>query len=223
MLKTVILGNRGSLLDQFLAEIRNETVQKDRMRFRRNMERVGEIMAYEISREMVFRNESIKTPLGIADVPVIDKQPVLATILRAGIPFHQGFLNYFDHADNAFVAGFRKYHDDNSFEIKIDYVTSPDLTDREIIIVDPMLATGGSFELAYKALARYGKPAHIHLAAIISSREGIEYMHKVMPSDRCTIWSAAVDDELTVKSYIVPGLGDAGDLAYGDKLSEKDD
>lgn len=223
MLKTVILGNRGSLLDEFLSEIRSEKIQKDRLRFRRNMERVGEIMAYEISREMVFRTESIKTPLGIADVPVIDKQPVIATILRAGIPFHHGFLNYFDNADNAFVAGFRKYHDDNSFEIKIDYVTSPDLNNRELIIVDPMLATGGSFELAYKALSKYGKPSHIHLAAIISSREGIEYMHKTMPANRCTIWSAAVDDELTVKSYIVPGLGDAGDLAYGDKLSEKDD
>ncbi|MDA3910327.1 MAG: uracil phosphoribosyltransferase [Bacteroidales bacterium] len=223
MLKTVVLGNRGSLLDEFLSEIRSEKIQTDRMRFRKNMERVGEIMAYEISREMVFRNESIKTPLGIADVPVLDNQPVLATILRAGIPFHQGFLNYFDRADNAFVAGFRKYHDDNSFEIKIDYVTSPDLTNREVIIIDPMLATGGSFELAYKALTKFGKPAHIHLAAIISSQEGIENMHRIMPSERCTIWSAAVDDELTVKSYIVPGLGDAGDLSYGDKLSQKDE
>jgi uracil phosphoribosyltransferase len=218
MLKTVILGNRGSLLDEFLMELRSEKIQKDRMKFRRNMERIGEIMAYEISREMVFRTKSIKTSLGVADVPVLDSQPVLATILRAGIPFHQGFLNYFDKADNAFVAGFRKYHDDNSFEIKIDYVTSPKLSNRELIIIDPMLATGGSLELAYKSLLNYGKPAHIHLVAIVSSREGIENMHKVMPKDGCTIWTAALDDEMTVKSYIVPGLGDAGDLAYGPKL-----
>lgn len=223
MLKTVVLGNKGSLLDQFLAEIRSESIHNDRMRFRRNMERVGEIMAYEISKEMVFRNEDVKTPLGVAEVPTLDKQPVLATILRAGIPFHQGFLNYFDNADNAFVAGFRKYHKDNTFEIKIDYVTSPDLTGRELIIADPMLATGGSFELAYKSLAQFGTPSHIHIASIIASKEGIAYMNKIMPSSRCTVWSAAVDDELTVKSYIVPGLGDAGDLAYGSKVAEKDD
>ncbi len=159
----------------------------------------------------------------VAEVPTLDKQPVLATILRAGIPFHQGFLNYFDNADNAFVAGFRKYHKDNTFEIKIDYVTSPDLTGRELIIADPMLATGGSFELAYKSLAQFGTPSHIHIASIIASKEGIAYMNKIMPSSRCTVWSAAVDDELTVKSYIVPGLGDAGDLAYGSKVAEKDD
>lgn len=220
MIKFINLGERGSLLDQFVSEIRSETIQKDRMRFRRNMERVGEIMAYEISREMVFKRENIKTPLGVASVPVMDSEPVLTTILRAGIPFHQGFVNYFDKADNAFVAGFRKYHDDLSFEVKLDYVTSPDLTERDIIIVDPMLATGSSFELAYKALKSFGKPAHIHLAAIIASKEGIENLKKVMPADNCTIWTAGVDDELTVKSYIVPGLGDAGDLAYGPKISK---
>lgn len=218
MFKTVILGNRGNLLDQFISEIRCEKTQQDRMRFRRNMERIGEIMAYEISKEMVFRQQATKTPLGTIDVPVIDRQPVLATILRAGIPFHQGFLNYFDNADNAFIAGFRKYHGDNSFEVNIDYVTSPDLTDRELIIIDPMLATGGTFELAYKGLCKFGKPSHIHVAAIVSSKEGAEYIHKVIPNEKCTIWTAAMDNELTVKSYIVPGLGDAGDLAYGNKL-----
>ncbi len=218
MIKFVNLGERGSLLDQFVSEIRNERIQKDSLRFRRNMERVGEIMAYEISREMVFKRENIKTPLGVADVPVMDKYPVLATILRAGIPFHQGFLNYFDKSDNAFIAGYRKYHKDHTFEVKLDYVTAPDLTDRDVIIVDPMLATGSSFDLAYKAMKKYGEPAHVHLAAIISSKEGIENLQKLMPVDKCTIWTAAVDDELTVKSYIVPGLGDAGDLAYGPKL-----
>ena len=218
MLKTVVLGDKGSLLDQFLAEIRSNTIQKDRMRFRRNMERVGEIMAYEISKEMVFRNENIETPLGTSDVPVLDSQPVLATILRAGIPFHQGFLNYFDNADSAFVAGCRKYTDENNFDVNIDYVTAPDLTDREVIIVDPMLATGGSIELAYKALENNGKPAHIHIASIIASQEGIEYLHQIMPSEKCTVWSAAVDKELNIKSYIIPGLGDAGDLSYGNKL-----
>jgi uracil phosphoribosyltransferase len=218
MIKFVNLGERGSLLDQFVSEIRSETIQKDSLRFRRNLERVGEIMAYEISREMVFKRENVKTPLGVAEVPVMDKPPVLATILRAGIPFHQGFLNYFDNADNAFIAGFRKYHGDHSFEVKMDYITTPDLTNRDVILVDPMLATGSSFELAYKAMQKYGEPAHIHLAAIISSKEGIEKLQAAMPVDKCTIWTAAVDDELTVKSYIVPGLGDAGDLAYGPKL-----
>ncbi len=220
MINFVNLGERGSLLDQFVSEIRSEIIQKDRMRFRRNMERVGEIMAYEISREMVFKRENIKTPLGVASVPVLEKQPVLITILRAGIPFHQGFINYFDNADNAFVAGFRKYHDDKSFEIKMDYVTAPDLAGRDIIIADPMLATGSSFELAYKALKAFGDPAHVHLAAIIASKEGIQRLENLMPSSKCTIWTAGVDDELTVKSYIVPGLGDAGDLAYGPKMSK---
>lgn len=221
MIKFVNLGDRGSLIDQFVSEIRSESIQKDRIRFRRNMERVGEIMAYEISREMVFKKENIKTPLGVSEMHVLERQPVIATVLRAGIPFHQGFLNYFDQADNAFIAGFRKYHDDQSFEVKMDYITSPDLKNRDLIIVDPMLATGSSIEHAYEALKEYGEPDHIHVAAIISSKEGVENIQNALPQEKSTVWTASLDDELTAKAYIVPGLGDAGDLAYGPKEAKK--
>lgn len=211
------LGNTGSLMDQFIAEIRSKDIQQDRMRFRQNLERVGELISYEISKELKYESINIKTPLGVSEMPVLKRQPVIATILRAGLPFHQGFLNYFDGADNAFIAGYRKYHDDISFEIKIDYITAPDITGRDVIICDPMLATGGSIELAWKALSGYGKPAHIHITAVISSKEGVEYLDSKFPYKNASLWTGAIDDELTVKSYIVPGLGDAGDLAYGPK------
>ena len=211
------LGGKGTLLDQYVSEIRDHQIQLDRSRFRRNLERVGEIMAYEISKTLPFVDEDITTPLGIATVPVLKEKPVLATILRAGLPLHQGMLNYFDHSECAFVAGYRKYDKNGGFEIKIKYITSPPIENNIVIISDPMLASGGSFELAYKGLLNYGKPKHVHIAAVIASKEGLEYIERILPESQITVWVAAIDDELTVKSYIVPGLGDAGDLAYGRK------
>ncbi|HOR60958.1 MAG TPA: uracil phosphoribosyltransferase [Bacteroidales bacterium] len=218
-MKLNILGGRGSLLDQFVAEIRDYQIQQDRMRFRTNLMRVGEIMAYEISKNLEFVDEEVTTSLGIATVPTLKQQPVISTILRAGLPFHQGFVNYFDHADNAFVAGYRKYNKNGTFEIKIDYITAPSIEDRVVIINDPMLASGGSIELAYKGLLNFGKPKHVHVATVIASKDGLDYVDKILPNNMITVWTAAVDDELTVKSYIVPGLGDAGDLAFGPKIN----
>jgi len=216
-MKVINLGGKGTLLDQFVAELRDHQIQQDRMRFRRNLERVGEIMAYEISKQIPFEDEEVTTPLGIATVPCLKEQPVIATLLRAGVPFHQGFLNYFDNADSAFIAGYRKYDKSGDFEIKIDYVTSPEIDKRILIINDPMLASGSSFDLAYKAMSVYGTPKHTHMAAVIASKEGLDYIERRMANINLTVWVAAIDDELTVKSYIVPGLGDAGDLAYGKK------
>lgn len=218
-MKLNILGGRGSLLDQFVAEIRDTQIQQDRMRFRTNLMRVGEIMAYEISKNLEFIDEEVTTSLGIATVPTLKQQPVISTILRAGLPFHQGFVNYFDHADNAFIAGYRKYNKNGTFEIKIDYITAPSIEDRIVIINDPMLASGGSIELAYKGLLNFGKPKHVHVATVIASKDGLDYVDKILPNNMITVWAVAVDDELTVKSYIVPGLGDAGDLAFGPKIN----
>ncbi|HNY43718.1 MAG: uracil phosphoribosyltransferase [Bacteroidota bacterium] len=218
-MKLNILGGRGSLLDQFVAEIRDTQIQQDRMRFRTNLMRVGEIMAYEISKNLEFIDEEVTTSLGIATVPTLKQQPVISTILRAGLPFHQGFVNYFDHADNAFIAGYRKYNKNGTFEIKIDYITAPSIEDRIVIINDPMLASGGSIELAYKGLLNFGKPKHVHVATVIASKDGLDYVDKILPNNMITVWTIAVDDELTVKSYIVPGLGDAGDLAFGPKIN----
>ncbi len=218
-MKLNILGGRGSLLDQFVAEIRDTQIQQDRMRFRTNLMRVGEIMAYEISKNLEFIDEEVTTSLGIATVPTLKQQPVISTILRAGLPFHQGFVNYFDHADNAFIAGYRKYNKNGTFEIKIDYINAPSIEDRIVIINDPMLASGGSIELAYKGLLNFGKPKHVHVATVIASKDGLDYVDKILPNNMITVWTIAVDDELTVKSYIVPGLGDAGDLAFGPKIN----
>lgn len=218
-MKLNILGGRGSLLDLFVAEIRDTQIQQDRMRFRTNLMRVGEIMAYEISKNLEFIDEEVTTSLGIATVPTLKQQPVISTILRAGLPFHQGFVNYFDHADNAFIAGYRKYNKNGTFEIKIDYITAPSIEDRIVIINDPMLASGGSIELAYKGLLNFGKPKHVHVATVIASKDGLDYVDKILPNNMITVWTIAVDDELTVKSYIVPGLGDAGDLAFGPKIN----
>ncbi len=217
-MKIFNLGGKGTLLDQFISEIRDHEIQLDRARFRHNLTRTGEIMAYEISKNLPFVDEDITTPLGIATVPTLQEQPIIATVLRAGLPFHQGFINYFDHADSAFIAGYRKYDKSGGFEIKIDYTSSPPVEDKIIIINDPMLASGGSIELAYKGLLNYGKPKHVHIAAIIASKEGIDYIERVLPESDISIWVGAIDDELTVKSYIVPGLGDAGDLAFGNKI-----
>jgi uracil phosphoribosyltransferase len=212
-----ILSQENSLVNVFISELRDIQVQKDSMRFRRNLERLGEIIAYEISKTLEYEVRDITTPLGIAPIPMIKDQPVIATILRAGLPVHQGILNYFDQAGNAFVSAYRKHHKDNSFEIKVEYMSSPDLTDKVLILCDPMLATGQSMLLAYKALLQHGKPRHIHVVGLIASVEGLSYVKSHFP-ENTSFWMGAVDDELTVKSYIVPGLGDAGDLAYGIKI-----
>lgn len=212
-----ILSNENSLVNVFISELRDETIQKDSMRFRRNLERLGEIIAYEISKHLEYSEKEVTTPLGIANVPVLKDQPVIATILRAGLPVHQGMLNYFDQAGNAFVSAYRKHHKDNTFEIKVEYMSSPELNDKVLIICDPMLATGQSMLLAYKALIQRGKPRHVHVVGLIASVEGLTYVKSHFP-ENTTFWMGAVDDELTVKSYIVPGLGDAGDLAYGTKI-----
>lgn len=214
------LGQKNSLFNTFIAEIRSEEIQRDSMRFRRNLERIGEVFAYEISQEFDIEEQEITTPLGIANMSLISEMPVLATILRAGLPLHRGLLNYFDNADNAFISAFRKHYRDGTFEIQVDYMSAPQLEDRILILSDPMLATGKSMFLAYQELISNGVPKHTHIVSAIASVQGIEYLQSKMSPVSCTIWVGAVDEELTAQSYIVPGLGDAGDLAYGSKTNE---
>jgi uracil phosphoribosyltransferase len=213
-----ILSEQTSILNQYIAEIRDKHIQQDRIRFRRNMERIGEFFAYEISKTFIYNKTVTETVLAEAQTLTLAEQPVIATILRAGLPLHTGILNVLDGAQNAFVSAFRKHHKDNSFEIQIEYLSSPSLDDKVLILTDPMLATGSSMVLAYKALLSKGKPKHTHIVAVIASKEGVEYVRKNMPDNNYTLWLAAVDEELTAHSYIVPGLGDAGDLAFGEKL-----
>jgi uracil phosphoribosyltransferase len=209
------LSERYSILSDWIAEIRDQTLQMDRMRFRRNLERIGEIAGYEISRLLPFEEKEIQTPLGIAVVKMLKMQPVLATILRAGLPLHQGLLNVFDKADSAFISAYRKHDRDGSFEISMGYITSPDLDDRILIISDPMLATGSSMVKTVNQLNSEGNPAEIHVVTAIACTVGIEYLRRALPT--CKVWCGAIDDELTAKGYIVPGLGDAGDLSFGNK------
>jgi len=210
------LSDQHSLVSNWVGEIRNVNVQQDRMRFRRNLERIGEVAAYEISKVLPFVEQEIQTPLGIAVHKVLKEQPVLATILRAGLPLHQGILNYFDQADNAFISAYRKHNKDGSFQISLDYVSCPELEDRVIIISDPMLATGASLVKTIHFLREEGRPREIHIVAAIACTVGIEYVKREEP--KVTIWCGDIDDELTAKGYIVPGLGDAGDLAFGTKI-----
>lgn len=216
-MRIVNLGDTNSILNKFVAELRDVDIQKDSLRFRRNVERIGEIMAYEISKEFHYSTKDIQSPLGIATMNTPDDRIVISTILRAGLPFHQGFLRYLDNAENAFVSAYRKYKDRLNFDIHIEYIASPRLTGKTLIISDPMLATGSSMELAYEALLTKGVPGHVHVASIISSKQALEYLQKKMPDDKTTIWIAALDNDLDDHSYIVPGLGDAGDLAFGEK------
>lgn len=209
------LSNNNTLLSEWVREIRDITVQQDRMRFRRNMERIGEICAYEISKHLNYAETTVQTPMGEASSVTINPQPVLATILRAGVPLHQGLLNYFDKADNAFIAAYRKHHRDGSFEIEQHYVTSPSIEGRPLIIADPMLATGSSLVQALRTLTENENPSQIHIVCAIACTVGIEYVERKFPNAH--IWAATIDDELTARGYIVPGLGDAGDLAYGTK------
>ena len=217
-----VIGENNSLFNQFLAEIRDEVIQKDSLRFRRNLERVGEIFAYEISKKLNYKTKEVTTPLGVAKINMLEKQPVLATILRAGLPLHQGLLNFFDQAENCFISAYRKYGPDGEFHIEFEYIAAPLLDNKVVIMSDPMLATGSSMEIGYHALLEKGEPSHVHLVSVIASREGLDYVLKKLPNDRVTIWVGAIDPELTPKSYIVPGLGDAGDLAYGEKIDSKE-
>lgn len=212
----VNLSQHYSLLSDWISELRDEEIQKDRMRFRRNMERIGEVAAFEISKTLSFSEREIQTQLGIAVSKTLKEQPVLATILRAGLPLHQGLLNYFDKADNAFISAYRKHQRDGSFEISLDYVSCPELEGRVVIISDPMLATGSSLVKTIQFLRDEGKPSEIHIVVAIACTVGIEYVKRSEP--HCKIWCGAIDDELTAKGYIVPGLGDAGDLAFGSKV-----
>lgn len=211
------LSTQNSLVSNWMQEIRSIDIQKDKMRFRRNTERIGEIAAYEISKMLSFKEIEVTTPLGLKKQQVLDEKPVLATILRAGVPLHQGMLNYFDHADSAFIAAYRKHNkNDGTFEIEQNYVTCPDLEGRTLIIADPMLATGASLLLAIQGLLEFGKPKEMHIVTVISCTEGLETVLRKYPDVH--IWAGDIDEELTAKGYIVPGLGDAGDLAFGSKL-----
>lgn len=206
-----------SIYNNFLAQLRDLKVQKDRMRFRRNLERLGEITAYEISKELQFKEAEIYSPLGVAKTNMIEEQPIIATILRAGLPLHQGFLNYFDSSDNCFISAYRKHTNNEDFDVEIEYMSSPSVDGKVVILTDPMIASGASMVLAYKALLSKGKPKHVHIVGVISSLEGMNYVKRHMP-ENTTIWIGAIDEEMTAQSYIVPGLGDAGDLAFGEKM-----
>lgn len=210
------LSEQNSLLGNWVSELRNVSVQTDRMRFRRNLERIGETAAYEISKLLEYEEKEIQTPLGISICNVLKDQPVLATILRAGLPLHQGLLNAFDAADNAFISAYRKHNRDGSFEISLDYVSCPELENRVVIISDPMLATGSSLVKTIQFLREEGRPKEIHIVVAIACSVGIEFVLRTEPSVK--IWCGAIDEELTAKGYIVPGLGDAGDLAFGTKV-----
>jgi uracil phosphoribosyltransferase len=215
MVNNLSLGN--SILNQFIAELRDIEVQKDSLRFRYNLERLGEIFAYEISRKLVYETKEVVTPLGIANVPVLTEYPVLATILRAGLPFHQGFLNFFDKSENAFISAFRRHHKDGTFSINLEYASVTEIENKVVILCDTMLASGSSMVLAYRELISHGKPKHTHIVAAVTNVEGLEYVKKNISKNDITLWVGAIDDEMTAQSYIVPGLGDAGDLAFGKK------
>ena len=215
-MKVINFAEQNSLVNQYMMELRDENIQKDMMRFRTNIKRIGGIMAYEISKTLEYNEVDTTTCLGTARSRVLGETVVLATILRAGLPLHQGMHDFFDHAENAFVSAYRKYVSDNDFRIHIEYIAAPRIDDKTLIICDPMLATGSSMELAYEALLTKGHPSKVHLVSVIASRQAIDYIRNKFPEDT-TLWVAAVDDAINGHKYIVPGLGDAGALAYGEK------
>ena len=217
-MKVINLGENNSILNRFVAELRDKEIHKDSLRFRRNLERIGEIFAYEISKTLEYSTKEVTTPLGIAKCSLPEENLILGTVLRAGIPLHTGLLNYFDKAQNAFIAAYRKYGKDNKFTIQIEYISSPKTEGKTLVLADTMLATGSSIVLAYNKLCELGEPAHTHIVCPIASEYSLGYLSKQLPHKKVTLWVAAIDEELTNKSYIVPGLGDAGDLAYGNKL-----
>lgn len=212
-----LLNKHHSLLHQFVAELRDTTIQNDRARFRKNIERIGQIMAYEISKQLEWKDVEVTTPLGKHTTSQLAEQPVLATILRAGLTMHQGVLNFFDHADCAFISAYRKHHpNSHDFEIVVEYLASPDLNGKTLLLIDPMLATGQSVELTYKAILERGTPKHVHIVSLIGSSDGVNYIKQKLPE--ATLWLADMDDKLNDDGYIVPGLGDAGDLSFGEKI-----
>ena len=217
-MKVVNLGETNSVLNHFIAQMRDKNIQKDRMRFRTNLRRVGNIFAFELSKTLKYSTKDVVTPLGTAKVPTADNNLVVATILRAGLPLHQGILDFFDDAENAFLAAYRKYDKGDDFHINIEYSTAPPLKGKTLILADTMLATGSSIEVTYNKLCEDGEPEYTHLVCPISSIFAVEYLQKHILTDNITLWTAGLDEELTSHSYIVPGLGDAGDLAYGQKL-----
>lgn len=216
-MKVVNLSDQPSVVNSYMAEIRDEKIQQDRMRFRRNLERIGVHLAYELSKNCKYHMKLVNTPLGVSEVPVPNEQPVVASILRAGVPLHNGVIQVFDHADNAYISAYREVKDDHTFEIVVEYLACPDLTDRHVILCDPMLATGRSMALAYEALLTKGKPKRVDCISVIASQEGVDYVTENMEGVG-TLYVAAIDEEMNSKKYIVPGLGDAGDLAFGPKL-----
>ena len=216
-MKIVNFDDNHSVISQYMMELRNVDIQHDMLRFRRNLERIGEIMAYEISKTFNYRQVEITTPLDTATCNVIADKVVLGTIFRAGVPFHLGFLNTLDQAENAFVSAYRKYKEKENFDVFIEYIASPRLDGTTLILADPMLATGASMELSYRALLTKGEPEKIHIASVIASQVAIDYIRERFPDDKTTVWVGAIDPEINSHSYIVPGLGDAGDLAYGIK------
>ncbi|MBP5210922.1 MAG: uracil phosphoribosyltransferase [Bacteroidales bacterium] len=216
-MKVVNLSEQNSVISNYLSELRDITIQKDAMRFRYNMERCGELMAYEISKTLHYADKEVTTPLGIASCKVISDEIVIATILRAGLPFHQGFLNVYDKAQSAFIASYRKYGKSNKFTIQLEYATVPNIDGKVLIIADSMIATGASMVLTYEKLIQYGTPSKIHIASVVGVQEGLDTLSKKFPHKATTLWIGAIDEELTNKSMIVPGIGDAGDLAYGSK------
>ena len=216
-MQVINLGQQQSILNKFISELRDVSIQSDRMRFRRNIERIGEVLGYELSKSLSYNEVAIKTPLGTANCNLPEEDVVICSILRAGLPLHQGLLNYFDKAENTFISAFRHHISDTEFEIKVEYLASPSLENKVLILADPMLATGRSFVNVYNALKEMGTPRQIHLASVIGSEEGVEHISEHFP-ESTKLWIATVDKELNEKGYIVPGLGDAGDLAYGIKL-----
>ncbi|MCL2413729.1 MAG: uracil phosphoribosyltransferase [Bacteroidales bacterium] len=212
------LGNTNTIFNQFFSELRDETTQKDRMRFRKNLQRMGEIFAYEISKIMNYQESKVKTPLGTKTMNLLAEQPVICSILRAGVPLHEGLLSYFDQADNGFISAYRKHEESGEIMIRMDYVATPEIENREMILCDPMLATGASMLASYQALCALGKPRHTHIVTVVAHQKAIDFLQQNIPSDDITIWVGDVDEKLSPQSYIIPGLGDAGDLAYGPKI-----
>jgi uracil phosphoribosyltransferase len=219
-MEVVNFSQSNSVMNQFMAELRDKNLQKNRLLFRHNVERIGELMAYELSKTLDYKPKKVTTPLGTIDIPLPKDDIVIATVLRAGLPFHQGFLNVFDKADNAFVSAYRQYINREHTEVGItaEYIATPSVKGKTLLIVDPMLATGGSLAAAIDALLISGKPKKIHLCCIIAAPEGIEVVKEVLPDD-ATIWCAAIDEGMNEQKYIVPGFGDCGDLCFGEKLS----
>lgn len=213
-----IINRQDTVINNYLAEIRDVDVQTDPLRFRRNIERIGSLMAYEVSKTLSYTPKDVRTPLGVATVNVPSNEIVVGTILRAGLPMHHGVLDVFDHAQNCFISAYRKYISPNEFAINLEYVATAHLDDKILIIADPMLATGNSIEATYQALKKYGKPKHTHIMSILGAQPGVDYLLNNIKDENVTLWVAAVDEQLNDHKYIVPGLGDAGDLAYGYKI-----